>query len=204
MIGMKAISIILVLVLASMSVLAVGPGAENQTGEPGEAKAVNQEAKVINQEIKELKAGTYAMEGGEQLKVQEQTKEMTQLQSGEMVAHTNMQLNQEQQDGKTKLSVQLSNGKNAEVKVMPDAASEQAMQQLKLNVCSEENACQIELKEVGKGEQTKAVYEVQAQKQAKVLGLFKAQMKVQAQIDAETGEMIKTKKSWWAFLASEK
>ena len=28
-------------------------------------------------------------------------------------------------------------------------------------------------------------------------------MHVQAQIDAETGELIRAKKAWWAFLASE-
>jgi hypothetical protein len=28
-------------------------------------------------------------------------------------------------------------------------------------------------------------------------------MDVQAQVDAETGELLKVKKPWWAFLASE-
>ena len=112
-------------------------------------------------------------------------------------------MTQEQTQAGTKLQVKLSNGKNAEVKVMPDTASEKAMEQLRIRVCSEENNCQIELKEVGQGEQVKAAYEVQVQKQAKVLGLFKAKMQVQAQVDAENGEVIQLKKPWWAFLASE-
>ena len=86
---------------------------------------------------------------------------------------------------------------------MPDTASERAMERLRLKVCSEENDCQIELKEVGKGEQVKAVYEVKAQKQAKLFWLFRIKMQVRAQIDAESGEVIRTKKPWWAFLASE-
>jgi hypothetical protein len=90
-----------------------------------------------------------------------------------------------------------------EVKIMPDTASERALERLRLNVCSEENNCSIELKEVGNGNQTKAAYEVKVEKQARVLGLFKTKMQVQAQVDAENGEVIQTKKPWWAFLASE-
>lgn len=90
-----------------------------------------------------------------------------------------------------------------EVKIMPDTASERALERLRLNVCSEENNCSIELKEVGNGNQTKAAYEVKVEKQARVLGLFKTKIQVQAQVDAENGEVIQTKKPWWAFLASE-
>ena len=86
---------------------------------------------------------------------------------------------------------------------MPDTASERALERLQLKTCSEENGCSIELKEVGQGDQVKAAYEVQVQKQAKVLGLFKTKMQVQAQVDAENGEVISAKKPWWAFLASE-
>ena len=84
---------------------------------------------------------------------------------------------------------------------MPNVAAEKAMEQLKLNVCSEENNCSLELKEVGKGNETKLAYEVKVQTQAKFLGLFNTQMKVQTQVDAETGEVIQTKRPWWSFLA---
>ena len=114
-----------------------------------------------------------------------------------------MEMTQEQILAKTKLKVKLSNGINSEVKIMPDTASEKALERLKIKVCSEENNCTIELKEVGQGEQVRAAYEVQVQKQAKFLGLFKTKMQVQAQIDAENGEVIRIKKPWWAFLASE-
>jgi len=63
--------------------------------------------------------------------------------------------------------------------------------------------CTIELKEVGQGEQVKLAYEVKAQKEAKILGMFKTKMGVAAQVDAQTGEVINSNKPWWAFLASE-
>ena len=94
-------------------------------------------------------------------------------------------------------------GKNAEVKVMPNTASERALERLRLNVCSEENNCTIELKEVGQGNQTKAAYEVQVQRHFKLLGMFQTKAQVKAQIDAENGEVIQVKKPWWAFLATE-
>ena len=92
---------------------------------------------------------------------------------------------------------------NIELKIMPDTASETAIQALKLNICTEENNCQIELKEVGQGEQIQAAYEIKAQKQVKILGIFQTQMQVQTQVNAENGELIKTEKPWWAFLVTE-
>ena len=86
---------------------------------------------------------------------------------------------------------------------MPDTASETAISRLRLNVCSEENNCQIELKEVGKGEQAQLAYEVQDERHARLFGLFQTKMQIKAQVSAENGEVIQTKKPWWAFLASE-
>ena len=62
------------------------------------------------------------------------------------------------------------------------------------------------LKEVGKsgeGNETRAAYEVQAQRHFRVLALFKTKAQVKAQVDAETGEIIQVKKPWWAFLSTE-
>ena len=104
-----------------------------------------------------------------------------------------------------KLKMMLSNGRNAEIKIMPDRASETALERLRLRVCNESQGCSIELKEVGKGEgnKTRAAYEIKTQRRSKIFGLFGAKMKVQAQVDAESGEVIRVKKPWWAFLASE-
>ncbi len=102
-----------------------------------------------------------------------------------------------------KIRVRMSNGKNAEIKVMPEKASERALERLRLKVCNESNNCSIELKEVGEGNQTKAAYEVRVRRKAKFLGIFKTRMEVSVDVDAETGEVIKIKKPWWAFLVTE-
>lgn len=151
----------------------------------------------------QVKAGEYNSTDGKQVKIQLQEGNMVQLQSGGVTATTAMQMVQEKVQDKTMLKVQLSNGANAEVKVMPDAASERALERLRLNVCSEENGCQIELKEVGKGEEVKAAYELQTRKEAKVLGMFKTTVQAKVQVDAENGELIKVKKPWWASLTDE-
>jgi hypothetical protein len=68
---------------------------------------------------------------------------------------------------------------------------------------SENSRFNITLKEVGQGNETRAAYHAEAQKEFRILGLIKKQAKVQAEIDAETGEVISSKKPWWAFIASE-
>lgn len=113
--------------------------------------------------------------------------------------------------GETRLKARLSNGRFAEIKVMPDVASERALERLRLRVCSEDNGCEIVLKEVGNGEDedddgeedTEAAYEIRAEKRARVLGVFKAKMEVRARVHAENGEVFDVNKPWWAFLASE-
>ncbi|MGY4884980.1 MAG: hypothetical protein ACP5NZ_05370 [Nanobdellota archaeon] len=119
-------------------------------------------------------------------------------QNGNVEAKTSMEMSQDEA-GKT--YAELSNGMKAEVKVMPETASQKALAVLRAKC--EARGCQIELKEVGKGDQAKLVYEVKAKKDVKALGLIKSEMTVKAQIDVETGEVIKTKKAWWGFLAKE-
>ena len=84
---------------------------------------------------------------------------------------------------------------------MPETASAVALTRMEAKC--EENNCTVELKEVGSGNNTRAVYEVRGEKEARFLGLFKSKMKVKAELDAETGEVIRIKKPWWAFLARE-
>ncbi|MEM4230886.1 MAG: hypothetical protein QXF25_03355 [Candidatus Pacearchaeota archaeon] len=152
-----------------------------------------------------VKSGTYMNQDGKQMQIQSGNGDEVKLKVGNAEAKSNMQVGSEYDpvQNRTRLKTKLSNGKNAEIKVMPDTASERAIERLKLKVCNSENNCSIELKEVGSGEQVKAVYEVKAQKEARVLGMFKTKMQVQAQVDAETGEVIQAKKPWWAFLAAE-
>jgi hypothetical protein len=89
----------------------------------------------------------------------------------------------------------LSNGRKAEVKIMPETASQKAIERLgELNFT-------VELKEVGKGTTVKPVYELTGNKQGKFLGIFKIMAKVKAQVDAGTGDT-KIIRPWWSFLAS--
>lgn len=103
----------------------------------------------------------------------------------------------------TRTEYRLKNGRNFSVKIMPEVASERAIERLGLKVCNESNNCTIEFKEVGEGNKTRLVYSLRAKKEGRFLGLFKTRMNVESEIDAETGEVIRTRKPWWAFLVNE-
>jgi DNA uptake protein ComE-like DNA-binding protein len=154
-----------------------------------------------------VKAGVYTSESGEQIRVREMAQNRMALSFGddEVEVETELEVEEETENGTTKLRVKLNNGRNAEVKIMPNAASEKALERLRLKTCSEENNCTIELKEVGKlgGNESRLGYEVQIERHSRVLGIFKAKMKVRTQVDAENGEIIKVNKPWWAFIATE-
>lgn len=185
----------------------------NSQGEPEPMLiATNTNAKVANQgEDQQIKAqvqekvqekvmnGELTMPNGEKMQLSKQAENKMMLKANGIEATSTMEMKQEN----NKLQVKLSNGMNSEVKVMPDKASIKAMEQLKLPVCDSENNCGIELKEVGSGEEIRAAYQVKAQKEAKLFGFINTKMNVEADIDAQTGEVIRSKKTWWAFLASE-
>ena len=208
-IKMKRISILVMslLILSSVSlVLAIqgpsdGAGLEHdamiaaggQDGNPTVGEGIG--AKIM--------AGNYVGEEGQQMQIQTMANNKIQLRVGGVGANCDCELTQEMVQNRTQLKMGLSNGQNSEIKIMPNAASETALARLRLKTCSEENGYQIELKEVAQGNQIKAAYEIKTQRQSKFLGLFQAKMQVQAQVDAETGEVIRTNKPWWAFLASE-
>ncbi len=151
----------------------------------------------------QVQDGEHMGEGGEMLRIQTQENNQIRLEAGGVSVDCDCSMTQEKVQDQTKLYAGLSNGKNAEIKVMPDKASETALERLRLKTCSEENGCSIELKEVGSGEQAKLAYEVKTQRSSRVFGIFSAKMQVKAQVNAETGEVIQVNKPWWAFLASE-
>jgi len=104
----------------------------------------------------------------------------------------------------SQIRIMLSNGRNAEIKIMPIAASQRALERLRLKVCSEDNNCTIELKQISEGNKTQIVYEARVHKIFRLFGFIKRNKEVITQIDAETGEEVLTKRPWWSFLASEK
>ncbi|MDP3027042.1 MAG: hypothetical protein Q8N63_05000 [Nanoarchaeota archaeon] len=112
-------------------------------------------------------------------------------------ADTNLTIESEADDNnKTKIKAVLSDKTKKEIKIMPDTASETAIAKLG------ELGFTIELKEVGKGDNTEVVYELKGNKQGKFLGIFKIIASERVQVDAETGEVKKVIKPWWSFLAS--
>lgn len=193
-----------VFLLAVSMVFAAGEnaGANPEAGANGSDGPGSSETGSENGAQEGYLVATQTQNQGEASKLQVQTSSEfgSTIRSGEggTEAKTEMKMSQGE-DGKT--YAELSNGMKAEVKVMPESASEKALEVL--GAKCEEMGCEIELKEVGKGEEIKAAYEVKAKKQVKVLGFIKAQMRTQAQVDAETGEVVKTRNSWWGFLAKK-
>jgi hypothetical protein len=150
-----------------------------------------------------VRDGSHVGEDGQMIKIQTQANNRVRIEAGNVSVDCDCGIEQEMDQNRTRLYTKLSNGKNTEIKVMPDSASENALARLRLKVCSEDNNCSLELKEVGEGERARFAYEINTNRKSKVLGLFSGEMQVRAQVDAETGEVIDVNKPWWAFLASE-
>jgi len=117
----------------------------------------------------------------------------TQCENALGINKTNCPTNSGDENGKCMFN--LSNGRKAEVKIMPETASQTAIDRLG------DLGFTVELKEVGKGLNVKPVYELTGNKQGKFLGIFKIMARIQAQVDAEDGK-IKVIKPWWSFLAT--
>src|SRR3989344_909095 len=85
-------------------------------------------------------------------------------------------------------------GNVTDIKIMPDRASEIAIERLRaLNFT-------VELREVSrKGNVSRIVYHARAYKDGRFIGILKLKVRVETQIDPETGEIIGTTKPWWAF-----
>ncbi|MEM3405712.1 MAG: hypothetical protein QW117_01925 [Candidatus Pacearchaeota archaeon] len=173
---------------------------KNQGDEKFIANEIQSTIRLVNKEI-EIE--------GKKVQILEKEQDRTRLRirvgniSAECVNECNITQEQDKEQNRTRLRVMLSNGKNAEIKIMPDVASEVALERLRLKVCSEDNNCSIVLKEVGKGNETKLAYEMQMERHVRILGLFKTKSKVKAQVDAENGKIIEVKKPWWSFLSKE-
>jgi hypothetical protein len=158
----------------------------------------------LSQKIAQLREGNYTGPFGKFLNVKQLASGLKELRSNNVPAETELNITTEQDDNnQTKLKAHLSNGQEKEIKIMPDTASETAIARLKLKLCSEENNCTIELKEVGNSNETKAAYDVKAQKSVKVFGLFNAKMNVETNIDSETGDVISSKVPWWSSISAD-
>jgi hypothetical protein len=144
--------------------------------------------------------GELMTEEGKQLRFMKAEGERLRLQVGEHIAECEEECNLTQEGNK--IRAMLSNGRNAEIKIMPDQAAERALERLRLKNCVE-GSCTIELKEVGNDNETRMAYQIKKKAKARFLGIFPAKANVEAEIDAETGEVIKTKKPWFMSIRPE-
>lgn len=88
-------------------------------------------------------------------------------------------------------------GNVTDIKIMPDTASEIALERLRaLNISN------ISLKEIHHKNIPRIVYNIETNKHGRFLGVFKLSLKFNAEVDPETGEVIGINKPWWAFLVS--
>jgi len=110
------------------------------------------------------------------------------IQSKGINAETKVELYQS--DGKVYGVFRGNQTKN--INILPDQVKERIRARINANV--EEEI--IELDEDG-------VYQVQARKRAKLLGLFPVRERVKMKINSETGEVMRVRTSWWGFLARD-
>ncbi len=149
-----------------------------------------------------VQAGVHIHPSGKKIRIRIQANNRIKLEVGNISANCSLNLTQERVQNRTRLYAKLSNGKYAEIKIMPDVASQTAIERLRLKNCNNES-CHIELKEVGSKNQSRVVYEIRAKKRVKILGLFRKSVQFKAEVDAEKGDILSIKKPWWMFLASE-
>ena len=123
---------------------------------------------------------------------QEITKQKIKIKDVE--ADSELELREETKNNITKIKVKLKNGTEEDLKVMPDVASERAIEVLRSKNFT------IVLKEVGAPNKTKLVFSAESPRQGKVVGLFRAKFNLEARIDSQTGEVVEFKKPWWYFL----
>jgi hypothetical protein len=79
---------------------------------------------------------------------------------------------------------------------MPDQIAEMAIEKLKTTNYT------IELKEKIHKNIPRVIYNIKTNKNGKFLGIFKIKVKIEAQVDSETGEFLGIAKPWWAFLVT--
>ena len=80
-----------------------------------------------------------------------------------------------------------------EVKIMPDTASQKA-----INILELKKDIEIELKNTGK-----PTYEIIGMKEVRLFGFIKTEMPIKTEVNGETGNIENTERPWWSFLAKE-
>lgn len=100
-------------------------------------------------------------------------------------------------EGETKFRAKLSNGNISYIEVMPNWVREMIRQRLRIR---NQTNMTIKLKEKVHQNIPRVVYNAEFNEHGKFLGVFKLAMKVNAEVDPETGEVLEISRPWWAFL----
>ena len=65
------------------------------------------------------------------------------------------------------------------------------------------NISNFTLEEIKHKNIPRVVYQIETNKHGKFLGVFKLAMRIDSQIDPETGEVLNVNAPWWAFLVAQ-
>jgi len=209
---MKSILTIFIAGMILMSLAAVSIHAEDSNVSENKSRSIVNENEGIGTALSSEihakqdlhKEGNYTISLGKFLNVKVMSADLREIRIGNATVETDMNLSiEDDEDNNTHMNAHLNNGNNLEIKTMPDAASAKALTRLGLKVCNESNNCTITLKETGINNEDKAQYELKADRNVKVLGLFNAKMHVEARIGAATGEIIQSKVPWWSAISTK-
>lgn len=116
-------------------------------------------------------------------------------QSGNIIMQVkgvNMSTNVTLYKSENKVYGTFKNNETRTINFLPDQVQERIKERIRARL---ENQT-IELDEDG-------VYQIQAQKRARLFFIFPVREKVMAQINSETGEVIRVRNPWWGFLAKD-
>jgi hypothetical protein len=120
------------------------------------------------------------------------------IEETELEIEDELEVDDDVDDSDSEIEVRNSLGETTRIKILPDTASEIALERLKAK-----NLTKVELKEVLHKNVPRVVYRVETSQNGKFLGVFKLSLKGETQIDPETGEVIDMNVPWWAFLVAK-
>ena len=95
------------------------------------------------------------------------------------------------------LKARLRNGNFTMIKIMPDAASEIALERLRAKNFT------IQFRKRIYNNIPRVVYNIESNENGRFFGIFKIAMRANAEVDPETGELLDVNKPWWAFMVAE-
>ena len=111
---------------------------------------------------------------------------------------TDLEIDDDFEGNQSDLEATTSDGEKHRLKVLPDEARRIIMERLKaLNITN------VTLDEVKHKNIPRVVYNIQTNKHGRFLGVFKLALKVDSQVDPETGDILDVSKPWWAILVVE-